>query len=285
MKLTRGLAVLAGSALLLTLGLAAPSEAAGRDSDHDGIPNRWERSHGMNPHKRADARADFDKDGLTNLGEYRAGTRLRDEDTDNDGDDDGDEVKDGYASTKVRDADTDDDGTRDGDEDADHDGIANEDEDDASETCARGDDDADHDSVADEDENELGLRVGDADSDDDGVTDGTEDRDGDGQANEDEDDATDDACDDSGEDEGDLLGTIASFDSGTGALVVTTVGGGTVAGLVTAGTRIEFEYPDGTPDLGDATTADLFVGAQVAEVDVDDDVPGTFEKVVVYPVA
>jgi hypothetical protein len=282
MKPTRTLAILAGTSLLLALSLAAPSSAAGRDSDHDGIPNRWERSHGLNPHKKSDARADFDKDGLTNVAEYRHGTKLRDEDTDNDGADDGDEVRDGFASTNVRDADTDNDGRLDGDEDADHDGVANEDEDDASETCARADDDTDRDHVADEDENELGLEVGDADSDNDGVTDGSEDRDHDGEANEDEDDVLGDACDDSSEDAGDLLGTIASYDAGTGALVVTTVSGGTVTETVTVDTRIEFEHADGTPDPGTASTADLVPGVQVAELDVDDHT-GTLEKVSVYP--
>jgi hypothetical protein len=284
MKPAHTLAVLAGSSLALSLSLAAPSSAAGRDADHDGIPNRWERSHGMNPHKASDARADFDKDGLSNLGEYRHGTRLRDEDTDNDGADDGDEVRDGLASTKVRDADTDNDGVLDGDEDADHDGVANEDEDDASETCVRADDDTDGDHVADEDENELGLVVGNADSDHDGVTDGAEDRDHDGEANEDEDDAVNDACDDSSEDAGDLLGTIASYDAGTGALVVTTAGGDTVTEVVTGDTRIEFEHVDGTPDPGSASTADLVAGVRVAELDVDDDT-GTLEKVALYPTA
>jgi hypothetical protein len=282
MKPIRSLAILAGISLATSLSLAAPSSAAGRDSDHDGIPNRRERSHGMNPHKKSDARADFDKDGLSNVAEYRHHTRLRDEDTDNDGTDDGDEVHDGFASTDVRDPDTDNDGRLDGDEDADRDGVANEDEDDATETCARADDDTDHDHVADEDENELGLAVGDADSDNDGITDGGEDRDHDGEANEDEDDSPSDACDDSSEDAGDLLGTIASYDGGTGALVVTTVGGGSVTEQVTADTRIEFEHVDGTPDPGTASTADLVAGVQVAELDVDDQT-GTLEKVSLYP--
>jgi hypothetical protein len=282
MKPTRTLAILAGSSLLLALSLAAPSSAAGRDSDHDGIPNRWERAHGMNPHKKSDARADFDKDGLSNRAEYRHHTKLRDEDTDNDGADDGDEVHDGSASTNVRDADTDNDGRLDGDEDADRDGITNEDEDDATETCARADDDVDHDHVADEDENELGLTVGDADSDNDGITDGSEDRDHDGEANEDEDDAVGDACDDSSEDVGDLLGTIAGYDAGTGALTVTTVGGGTITETVTGDTRIKFEHVDGTPDPGTASTADLLPGAQVAELEVNDKT-GSLEKVSLYP--
>lgn len=283
MKRTQSLAILAGSTLLISLTLAVPASAAGRDSDRDGIPNRWERSHGMNAHKKSDARADFDHDGLVNVGEYRLGTRLRDEDSDNDGHDDGDEVKDGLASTKVKDRDSDDDGRLDGDEDGDHDGVANEDEDDASESCVRTDDDLDHDAVADEDENELGLTVGDSDSDDDGLADGTEDRDHDGESNEDEDDAAEDACDDSGEDAGDLMGTITSYDAGTGALVVTSVGGFAVAATVTDATEIDFEHVDGTPDPGVATTADLTPGTQVAELGFDDE-SGALEEIEIYPV-
>lgn len=284
MKRRSSLAVLAGSTLILAFAATGPTYAAGRDSDHDGIPNRWERSHGMDPQKRADARADFDKDGLTNLAEYVRGTKLRDEDTDNDGDDDGDEVKDGSATTNVRVADTDHDGVLDGDEDADHDGVANEDEDDATETCVRSDDDADHDSVADEDENELGLVVGSSDSDHDGVSDGAEDADRDGVADEDEDDVVGDACDDSSEDVGDLMGTISSYDSGTGALVVASVDGFTVTGTVTADTQIEFEHVDGTPDPGTASTTDLAPGVQVAELEFRDG-STDLEKVKVYPVA
>lgn len=283
MKRTQSLAILAGSTLFISLALTAPASAAGRDSDHDGIPNRWEQSHGMNAHKKSDARADFDRDGLLNVGEYRSGTRLRDEDTDNDGHDDGDEVKDGFASTKVKDRDSDDDGRLDGDEDADHDGIANEDEDDAAESCVRDDDDLDHDSVDDEDENELGLTVGDSDSDDDGHLDGAEDRDHDGESNEDEDDSLGDSCDDSSEDAGDLMGTITSFDAGTGALVVTSVGGFTVSGTVTDATEIDFEHVDGAPDPGVATTADLVQGTQVAELGFDDET-GALEEIEIYPV-
>ena len=186
---------------LLASGAAA-AHAAPSDTDRDGIPNRFERTHGMNPNRASDAKADFDRDGLTNLREYRIESDLRDEDSDNDGHDDGDEVRDGSASTDVDDADTDNDGTRDGDEDADMDGIENEDEDDATETCVADDDDRDSDNIADEDENDFGFRVGDSDSDDDGVEDGDEDSDNDGVDNEDADDDDADDCDDD-EDEDD----------------------------------------------------------------------------------
>ena len=184
----------AAVAALATAGLfrVMPTAHAGSsDSDGDGIPNRWERSHGMNPFKAADARADLDKDGLANLAEYSLGGQLRDEDTDNDGHDDGDEVKDGSRSTNVLDADTDNDGIEDGDEDADNDGIDNE------------------------DENELGGQVNDSDSDNDGVEDGNEDADNDGIDDEDGDDSLDDDCsssddEDEEEEEDDRVGTFVS---------------------------------------------------------------------------
>ncbi|MEJ2244719.1 MAG: hypothetical protein P8Y80_01340 [Acidobacteriota bacterium] len=44
------------------------------DSDHDGMPDPWEMSHGFNPGDASDARTDRDKDGYTNLEEYLNGT-------------------------------------------------------------------------------------------------------------------------------------------------------------------------------------------------------------------
>jgi len=41
-----------------------------KDSDNDGIPNAWETKHGLNPKNAADATADRDKDGYTNIEEY-----------------------------------------------------------------------------------------------------------------------------------------------------------------------------------------------------------------------
>ena len=105
------------------LTLSAPSAtAASRDSDGDGMPNRWEVAHHLDPH-RANAGGDKDHDGLRNLAEYRHHTDPAAEDTDGDGDDDGDEVHDGTSTTDPTDADTDDDGIEDGQEDTDDDGI------------------------------------------------------------------------------------------------------------------------------------------------------------------
>jgi hypothetical protein len=72
------------------------------------MPNSWERSHGLN-WKVANARADRDHDGMSNLKEF-------------------------VLRTDPRDRDTNDDGEVDGLEDADHDGVDNED--DADEFCA-----------------------------------------------------------------------------------------------------------------------------------------------------
>src|SRR5258705_9430887 len=96
----RGTAIAASlaAASLLTLGSPAAVHAAGhhgfRDSDHDGMPNRWELRHNLNPH-HANARGNPDRDGLRNLAEFRHGTKPHDSDSDNDGIDDGDEVEDG----------------------------------------------------------------------------------------------------------------------------------------------------------------------------------------------
>lgn len=42
------------------------------DTDGDGIPDKWEIRYGLNPRDPADAAADSDKDGFTNLEEYQA---------------------------------------------------------------------------------------------------------------------------------------------------------------------------------------------------------------------
>ena len=40
------------------------------DSDHDGIPDDWEKAHGLNPNDPNDANADVNGDGYTNLEKY-----------------------------------------------------------------------------------------------------------------------------------------------------------------------------------------------------------------------
>jgi hypothetical protein len=46
------------------------SKAAPVDSDGDGMPDAWERRHGLNPHDAADGSGDRDRDGYTNVEEY-----------------------------------------------------------------------------------------------------------------------------------------------------------------------------------------------------------------------
>jgi hypothetical protein len=240
------------------------------------MPNRWEVAHDLNP-DRANARADKDDDGLTNLGEYRHDGLPGDEDSDNDGHDDGDEVHDGARGTRLADRDSDDDGVRDGDEDSDDDDIDNEDEDDASESCSDDDDDRDGDNLSDEDENDYGFRAGDDDHDDDGTPDGEEDSDDDGQSNEDDDDSDDDSCSDDSEDTDDLLGPIVSFDAESGGLVIDSARSGLVTFVVGDDTEIEFDS-SGHGSGEEGSTDDLVPGAVVLEVDLDED-EGTLEEI------
>jgi len=50
------------------------SAAAPLDTDGDGMPDDWEKKHGLNPNSPSDAAQDNDKDGYTNLEEYLNGT-------------------------------------------------------------------------------------------------------------------------------------------------------------------------------------------------------------------
>ncbi|TPW10973.1 MAG: hypothetical protein FD127_3480, partial [Acidimicrobiaceae bacterium] len=65
------------------------------DNDGDGMPDDWERLHGLNPADPSDASGDPDLDGLTNLQEFRSGTEPFVADTDGDGTGDGIEVAQG----------------------------------------------------------------------------------------------------------------------------------------------------------------------------------------------
>jgi pectate lyase len=47
------------------------------DTDHDGMPDAWEKTHGLNPEDSADGRTDADKDGYTNVEEFLNGTNPR----------------------------------------------------------------------------------------------------------------------------------------------------------------------------------------------------------------
>ncbi len=45
-----------------------------KDSDNDGMPDKWESKHGLDPHNSSDATEDSDGDGYTNIEEYLNGT-------------------------------------------------------------------------------------------------------------------------------------------------------------------------------------------------------------------
>ena len=109
----RTLKLLTMAALALAL-LAIPGTALAksRDRDHDHMADKWEKRHHLNTHRK-DGRLDPDRDGRSNLAEFREHTDPRDADTDNDGANDGDEHRTG---TDPDDADTDNDGVEDGDE-------------------------------------------------------------------------------------------------------------------------------------------------------------------------
>ena len=115
--------------LIALLALPAGAMAKRGDRDHDRLPDRWEKKH-----RAPSATADLDDDGLSNLGEYRSGTKPRNPDTDNDATGDGDEDRDGdqvdngneiRERTNPRRKDSDGDRRRDGAEDADRDRLDN----------------------------------------------------------------------------------------------------------------------------------------------------------------
>ncbi len=62
------------------------------DSDEDGLPDKFERDHGLNPNNPLDALLDSDGDGLSNLDEYLNGTNPNNRDSDGDGISDRDEL-------------------------------------------------------------------------------------------------------------------------------------------------------------------------------------------------
>ena len=62
---------------------ALPAASAMAKSDRDGMPDRWEKRHGLNV-RINDATRDKDRDGLSNYGEYRSHTNPRKKDSDRD---------------------------------------------------------------------------------------------------------------------------------------------------------------------------------------------------------
>ena len=52
-----------------------------RDSDLDGMPDKWEKEHGFNPRDASDGESDFDNDGFSNLEEYIGETDAKNKDS------------------------------------------------------------------------------------------------------------------------------------------------------------------------------------------------------------
>ena len=79
-------------------------EVAGQDADQDGLPDEFEIANGLDPFDPIDAYEDHDKDGLSALEEYLAGTDINVADTDLDGLLDGEELEagqDGYVTNPL----------------------------------------------------------------------------------------------------------------------------------------------------------------------------------------
>ena len=81
--------LLAGLAAAV-LALLIPAAASAKDRNHDHIPDRWERQHGLSLNVNQ-AKRDQDRDALNNRQEFKSGNDPRDDDSDGDGIEDGDE--------------------------------------------------------------------------------------------------------------------------------------------------------------------------------------------------
>lgn len=110
----------------ILLVFASSALAAPRDRDRDGLPDRWERAHGLSAH-RASAGGDPDRDRVDNRNEFREGTNPQRRDSDRDRRLDGSEDRDDDGLSNVAedrsgndpdDPDTDDDGVGDAQENA-----------------------------------------------------------------------------------------------------------------------------------------------------------------------
>lgn len=151
------------AAVAFSMLFAGPALAHRGDANHDRIPDRWEKRHGLSL-KVKQAGKDQDRDGADNLCEYQARTDPRDADTDGDRRVDGQEdfdrdhvdgADESDVNNSCADRDTDNDKVRDGSEDPDDDGLDNAHED----RSANDPDDADTDDDGVEDGDERAGKV------------------------------------------------------------------------------------------------------------------------------
>jgi hypothetical protein len=147
------------AAALLALAFPTLASAKPVDRDRDRMPDRWERKHKLSV-KSDDAARDPDRDGLRNLGEFRAGSNPQRPDSDRDGTLDGHEDRD---RDRVDNANEDRERTHPRKKDSDRDGVGD------------GKEDADGDGLDNHGEDVTGNDPIDPDTDDDGVKDGAED--------------------------------------------------------------------------------------------------------------
>lgn len=246
------------AALVLT---AMGGTAHAADVNRSGIPDSWERKHGLSLAVNQ-ARRDRDGDGLNNLYEYRARTNPKARDSDRDGTKDGAEDTDRdkltnrqeqLSQTHPRDVDSNNDGVSDDSEDEDCDGLKNDEEfvvgtlpldrDRDKDGVTDGHEDTDRDGLANDVEFALGHNPKDADSDDDGTRDGRE-----------------------------TAGTVVSFD-GT-SLVLRDLLGAVTTITVSANAELDMDDVDTTNDESqDEVTvtlaAALIPGVVISEVEID----------------
>lgn len=288
-------ALAAAIGLTILLAGTAPAMAKVIDRNHNKIPDKWEKKYHMSLRKNQ-AKLDFDKDGLSNINEYLAGTNPRVKDTNHNGVRDGleDRDKDGLvnlaevkAKTNIRVADTDKDGVIDSLEDPDGDSLDNAQEwltgtdpleaDTDGNGVPDGQEDADEDGLNNVQEFIIGTNPRQADSNHNGIGDADEDSDGDGIDNHTEfEEGSDpneaDSDGDGVKDGQEIRGAVTSFDPATGLLSIQVPSEPdeqvvSYEVVVNTATVLAWAECEDVPAPADAPTlVDLFEGVMLSDV-------------------